>query len=168
MKKIVLTMAIAMLGLTSAKAQVNLGVRGGFNITEMSFNEEVFDTSNRLGFFVGPVLKFSLPFPFSDMAGIYLAAGPQISFNIGDDKYTWKDWDANKEQVDNTFRLNNSVFSVNLGGGVNLGRYEIGVNYNIGVSNTADVKSFKDVTDTAYDKRKAKTNTWQIHGTIYF
>ena len=61
MKKIVLTMAIAMLGLTSAKAQVNLGVRGGFNITEMSFNEEVFDTSNRLGFFVGPVLKFSLP-----------------------------------------------------------------------------------------------------------
>ena len=51
MKKIVLTMAIAMLGLTSAKAQVNLGVRGGFNITEMSFNEEVFDTSNRLGFF---------------------------------------------------------------------------------------------------------------------
>jgi hypothetical protein len=206
MKKIVLTMAIVMLGLTSAKAQVNLGVRGGFNITEMSFNEEVFDTSNRLGFFVGPVLKFSLPFPnlgldiagyydqrdmkiddetitqksiivpanlrlnigFSDVAGIYLAAGPQISFNIGDDKYTWKDWDANKEQVDNTFRLNNSVFSVNLGGGVNLGRYEIGVNYNIGVSNTADVKSFKDVTDTAYDKRKAKTNTWQIHGTIYF
>ena len=65
MKKIVLTMAIAMLGLTSAKAQVNLGVRGGFNITEMSFNEEVFDTSNRLGFFVGPVLKFSLPFEVS-------------------------------------------------------------------------------------------------------
>ena len=51
---------------------------------------------------------------------------------------------------------------------MNLGRYEIGVNYNIGVSNTADVKSFKDVTETAYDKRKAKTNTWQIHGTIYF
>ena len=121
MKKIVLTMAIAMLGLTSAKAQVNLGVRGGFNITEMSFNEEVFDTSNRLGFFVGPVLKFSLPFPnlgldiagyydqrdmkiddetitqksiivpanlrlnigFSDMAGIYLAAGPQVCPSLG-------------------------------------------------------------------------------------
>ena len=172
MKKIVLTMAIAMLGLTSAKAQVNLGVRGGFNITEMSFNEEVFDTSNRLETITQKSIivpaNLRLNIGFSDMAGIYLAAGPQISFNIGDDKYTWKDWDANKEQVDNTFRLNNSVFSVNLGGGVNLGRYEIGVNYNIGVSNTADVKSFKDVTDTAYDKRKAKTNTWQIHGTIYF
>ena len=88
MKKIVLTMAIAMLGLTSAKAQVNLGVRGGFNITEMSFNEEVFDTSNRLGFFVGPVLKFSLPFPNLglDIAGYY----DQRDMKIDDETITQK------------------------------------------------------------------------------
>ena len=49
MKKIVLTMAIAMLGLTSAKEQVNLGARGGVNITLTSINEEVFDNSKPLG-----------------------------------------------------------------------------------------------------------------------
>ena len=206
--KIVLVLAIAMLGLTSAQAQVNLGVKGGFNITEMTLDNDVFDTSNRLGYFVGPILRVGLPIGglgfdvaalydrreskvndvdvkikqeniivpanlrlnlgVSDAAGIYLAAGPQISFNIGDDKFSWGDWKENREEAKGTFQMKKSVFSVNLGGGVSFGHFEIGATYNIGVSNTASVKSFDDVADQAYNNRKAKTNTWQLSGVIYF
>ncbi|MBR5038019.1 MAG: PorT family protein [Prevotella sp.] len=204
--KIVLVMAIAMLGVTSAKAQVSFGVKGGLNISEMSLDEDVFNTSNRMGFFAGPILRVSLPIPtlgfdvaalydqretkindetvkqqsivipanlrlnlgLSDVAGIYVAAGPQIGFNIGDDEYSLKDLKGSRENAQNNFQLKKSVFSVNVGGGVNFGHFEVGVTYNIGISNTAEVKDFNSVADKVYDNRKAKSNSWQLSGVIYF
>ena len=38
--KIVLVMAIALLGVTAVQAQVNFGVKGGLNITNMSLDSE--------------------------------------------------------------------------------------------------------------------------------
>ena len=52
MKKIFTTLLVAaalMMGIT-AKAQVKFGVKGGVNVTSMSFNNSVFDASNRTGF----------------------------------------------------------------------------------------------------------------------
>ena len=46
---------------TEACAQVKFGVKGGLNVTNMSYNKEVFESSNRAGFFIGPTVKFSLP-----------------------------------------------------------------------------------------------------------
>jgi hypothetical protein len=204
--KIVLVMAIAMLGVTSAQAQVNFGVKGGLNITDMSLDSDVFETSNRTGFFIGPALKVALPvaglgvdiaalydqrdskvndetitqksivipanlrlsFGVGGTAGIFVAAGPQIGFNIGDDEYTLKDLKSSHENARSNFQLKKSQFSVNLGGGVNFGRFEVGATYNIAISNTADVKSVGSVAEAAYDNRKAKTNAWQIYGAIYF
>ncbi|WP_024990642.1 porin family protein [Segatella albensis] len=63
MKKMI-TFALAVLGLLCAsqvKAQVNFGVKGGLNVTNMSFSESVFDASNQTGWFVGPTVKISLP-----------------------------------------------------------------------------------------------------------
>ena len=59
--KIVLVMAIALLGVTAVQAQVNFGVKGGLNITNMSLDSEMFKTSNRVGFFAGPIIKVGLP-----------------------------------------------------------------------------------------------------------
>lgn len=53
--------AIATLFASSASAQVKLGVKGGLNVTSMSFSKDVLDASNRAGFFIGPTIKFSLP-----------------------------------------------------------------------------------------------------------
>lgn len=53
-------LALSMLA-TTAKAQVNFGLKGGLNVTSMSFSDELFDASNRAGFFVGPTVKFTLP-----------------------------------------------------------------------------------------------------------
>ena len=204
--KIVMVLVIAMLGVTSAKAQVSFGIKGGLNISEMSFDEDVFDTSNRMGFFAGPILRVSLPVPslgfdvaalydqretkindetvkqqsivipanlrlnlgLSDVAGIYVAAGPQIGFNIGDDEYSLKDFKGSRENAQNNFQLKKSVFSVNVGGGVSFGHFEVGVTYNVGISNTAEVKDFNSVADKVYDNRKAKSNSWQLSGVIYF
>ena len=213
MKKIVLMLAIAMLGVTSAQAQVNLGVKGGFNITDMSLDNDVFETSNRTGFFVGPVLKIGLPvgglavdvaalydqrdakvtmvndetttqtitqksivvpanlrlsFGVGGTAGIFVAAGPQIGFNVGDDEYTFKDLKGSSDNAKRNFQLKKSQFSVNLGAGVNFGRIEVGATYNIAISNTADVDRVSDVLSDVYDNRKAKTNAWQIYAALFF
>ena len=45
-----------------AQAQFKFGLKGGLNITDMSLSsDELFETSNRAGFFIGPTVKFTLP-----------------------------------------------------------------------------------------------------------
>ena len=51
----------AMLLATNANAQIKFGLKGGLNVTNMSFSEEVFDASNKTGFFVGPMVKVTVP-----------------------------------------------------------------------------------------------------------
>ena len=115
----------------AAQAQgIKFGVKGGLDVQDMKFNENVFNTENKLGWFVGPTLQVSLPvsglgvdiaglydqkttevngvsikqkyilvpvnarlkFGLGSSAGIYVAAGPQFAFNVGD-----KDFKLNKE-----------------------------------------------------------------------
>ena len=185
---------------TSAQAQgVKFGVKGGLDIVNMSFDEKVFDTSNKAGWFIGPSLKVSLPvtglgvdisafydqknsevngesikqqsilvpvnarfaFGVGSQASIYLAAGPQVSFNVGDDEFKW-----NKDNVENTFQLKKSSFSINLGAGVTImDHFEIGFAYNLGLGKTADT-TFKGTAEAIKDDTTAKS--WQISAAYYF
>lgn len=63
MKKVLplLMLAVAMMFAHSASAQVKFGLKGGLNVSKISFSEDVFDGSNRSGWFVGPTLKFTVP-----------------------------------------------------------------------------------------------------------
>ena len=63
MKKIIATLmfAVALMTAGTADAQVKFGLKGGLNVTSMSFNSSVLDASNRTGFFVGPTVKIQLP-----------------------------------------------------------------------------------------------------------
>lgn len=45
----------------AAKAQVHLGVKGGYNYTNWSFAKLDLKKDNKNGFFIGPTLKLSLP-----------------------------------------------------------------------------------------------------------
>ena len=181
---------------------VKFGVKGGLNNTEMAFDESVFDAENRFGWFVGPVLKISLPvgglgfdiaalydqkeskvndeaikqqsilvpvnarlnLGLGSAAGIYVAAGPQFGFNIGDEDFKWK-----KDNVENTFQLKKSSFSVNPGAGVYFTKHlEVGFTYNIAMGSTADA-TFKSALDTALDKNDdAKAKAWTISAAYYF
>ena len=63
MKKILLTIAIVVCGLT-ASAQTKMfrwGVEAGMNFNSLSFDKEMFESSNRVGFFVGPKVKLNIP-----------------------------------------------------------------------------------------------------------
>ncbi len=99
-----------------------------------------------------------------DAAGIYVAAGPQFGFNIGDDEFKWKD----KDNYERTFQLKKSSFSVNLGAGVYLSdHFEVGFTYNIAMGKTADA-SFKDAVKTATTNDETKAKAWTISACYYF
>lgn len=46
----------------SAQAQgVEFGLKGGLNVNRLAMNGDVFDSSNQMGFFIGPTVKVQLP-----------------------------------------------------------------------------------------------------------
>lgn len=53
--------AVATMVAAPASAQVQFGLKGGLNVTSMSFSEKVLNKENRAGFFIGPTAKFTLP-----------------------------------------------------------------------------------------------------------
>jgi hypothetical protein len=64
MKKNVGLLVIMLLSFTfAANAQLKFGIKGGLNMTKMSFSDvpENFSSSNRVGFFVGPMLDAKVP-----------------------------------------------------------------------------------------------------------
>lgn len=182
-----------------AQAQFKFGLKGGLNITDMSLSsDELFETSNRAGFFIGPTVKFTLPIVglgidasalydqreakvkgsdsklkqqainipinlrydigLGSLAAIYLAAGPQFGFNIGDKHQTLiedvADWN-----------LNTSNFSVNVGAGVMLlSHLQVGANYNIVCGKTGEVTVFDGVREVV----RGRSNTWQVSLAYYF
>lgn len=91
---------------------------------------------------------------FSSLASVYLATGPQFSWNVGG--RNWKDWGDT-----DGWALKKSVFSWNVGlGATVLKHFRVGYNYNIGLGNTGEVT----VLDTAGNaiKGKLKNNVHQI------
>lgn len=63
MKKVLLLMVLAasLLPLSEADAQVKFGVKGGWNLSSLKLNDDMFTSDNKNGFFIGPMMKVSLP-----------------------------------------------------------------------------------------------------------
>ena len=63
MKKI-LAISLLLLSLwmtPSAHAQVNFGVKGGLNASNLKLNDDMWATDNKAGFFFGPMVKVTIP-----------------------------------------------------------------------------------------------------------
>lgn len=198
MKKIFTTIVLmaAMLVAIPAKAGINFGIKGGYNITNFSFSEDVIAKDNQQGFFIGPSLKIGIPvlpigfeiaalydqrdaklegekisqksinipinvryeLGLGDMAGIYVAAGPQFGFNIGDKKFSFSNA--------NDYEMKDSNLSLNLGAGIRLvSHLEIGFNYNIALGKTGE---FNEVDGAKNFVGNGKANAWQISAAYYF
>ena len=85
-------------------------------------------------------------------AGIYLAAGPQFGFPVGDKVYNTKVGE---------YRLKDANLSINFGAGVYLLKHlEVGFTYNLAAGKSGEFKNWDDV-DT-------HNNAWQIGAAIYF
>ena len=201
MKKIFTTIVLmaAMLVVIPAKAGINFGIKGGYNITNFSFSKDVIAKDNQQGFFIGPSLKIGIPvlpigfeiaalydqrdaklegekisqksinipinvryeLGLGDMAGIYVAAGPQFGFNIGDKSFNFDD------VAD--YKLKDSNLSINLGAGVRLVKHlEIGFNYNIALGKTGEINVIDGAGEALGINGNGKANAWQISAAYYF
>ena len=203
MKKIFTTIVLmaSMLVAIPAKAGINFGIKGGYNITNFSFSGDDLSSTNRSGFFIGPSVKIGIPvlpigfevaalydqrdaklsttangeetlsqksinipvniryeLGLGDMAGIYVAAGPQFGFNIGDKKFSFSNA--------NDYKMKDSNLSLNLGAGIRLvSHLEIGFNYNIALGKTGE---FNEVDGVKNLVGNGKANSWQISAAYYF
>ncbi len=92
-----------------ATAQVKFGLKGGLNVTSMSLNSDVFNGSNRAGFYIGPTVKFTLP---------VIGLGVDVSA-LYDERSAKLE---NNEGSDNTLKQKQIAVPVNLRYGFGLGQ----------------------------------------------
>ena len=80
MKKIisVLMVAVCLMMAAPAQAQLHFGVKGGLNLSKVSFSKSDLKGDNKTGWFIGPMAEFTLPlldwcgccgFVFTDRTG---------------------------------------------------------------------------------------------------
>ena len=103
-----------------------------------------------------------------EVIGIFLFAGPQFSFNVGDDVKQWFSDDGDLKQ----FSLQETMLSLNLGVGVTFARHFEGtIGYNIPISKTADFtwqQLGDELADQTWHHAKTRTNAWSIAVTYHF
>ena len=192
MKKIVsimVVMACLFVAIPSQAQILKFGIKGGLNISKVTFSKDLFKSDNRTGFYIGPTAEFTIPVAglgidvaalynqtdakmngmgtdlietsekmksieipvnlkwtlgLGSTLGVFVAAGPQFGFNVGDSNYA------------EAFDMEKWYTSFNVGGGLKLFRHlQAGINYNFGISKLAKTISEKRNIDM---KRK----TWQV------
>lgn len=114
-------------------------------LTDVDDNESFSITSKSIAI----PLNVRKGFGFGDKASVFVFAGPQFAFRVGDEKI--QDW-----------TMKSSQFSVNVGlGAMLLNHLEIKANYNIPCGKTAEAGIGDAVSNI-------KTGAWQIGLAVYF
>lgn len=97
----------------------------------------------------------------SSMANIFLFAGPQFGFNVGD-----KDQKINESS---TWSVKNSNFSLNFGAGVTLlSHLQLTANYNVVCGKTSDATIREGIEQLTNKEVRSRANAWQIALAYYF
>lgn len=97
----------------------------------------------------------------SSMANIFLFAGPQFGFNVGD-----KD---QKITESSTWSVKNSNFSLNFGAGVTLlSHLQLTANYNVVCGKTSDATITEGIDQLTNKEVRSRANAWQIALAYYF
>lgn len=128
-------------------------------VSEMDLIGEEHESNKTLHYVDLPInLKYTVG--FSSLASVYLATGPQFSWNVGD-----RSWKPN--DITEGWELKKSEFSWNVGAGATVLKHvRVGYNYNIGIGKTAEMK-WTTAGEKAI-KGKLKNNTHQISLTYLF
>ena len=157
-----------------AQAQLKMGLKGGLNLSKLSFSSSDLKGDNQTGFFVGPTAEFTVP-----LIGIGFDISALYSQKSLDDDASLKSveipvnlkWTYGLGSILGVFvavgpqfgfnighksygyyDLKENYTSFNVGAGVKLIKHlQIGANYNFCLGNIG-----------TYDGEKVKTNTWQI------
>lgn len=103
-------------------------------------------------------------FGLGSTASIFLFAGPQFGFNVGD-----KNQSIFKDMGE--WRLKSSTFSVNVGvGAMLLSHLQLSANYNIACGKTGETTVSDVAGETVQQmfKKRGRANAWQIGLAYYF
>lgn len=104
-------------------------------------------------------------FGLGSTASLYLFAGPQFGFNVGD-----KNQSIFKDMGE--WRLKSSTFSVNVGvGAMFLSHLQLSANYNIACGKTGEVTATSvagDALQNIVGSKRGRANAWQIGLAYYF
>lgn len=179
---------------TPSQAQTRFGLKGGFNVTNMSLSSDVLNGSNRAGFFIGPSVKFTLPIVGLgvDAAALYdqreakladatisqksinIPINARYTFGLGDTaglylaagpQFGINVGDENfKIANTDNYQLKKTNFSINLGAGVSLLSH-LEVGFNY---NIALGKTGDFSLNNAKNEYDSKNNAWQISAAYYF
>ncbi len=87
MRKIIIFLLLVTCVSANAQKVLRLGLRGGVNLTNMTFNENPLTKSNQTGFYVGPTLKINTPllnFGF-DLSALYNQRGGKMANSSNDE-----------------------------------------------------------------------------------
>ncbi len=188
MKKIItsLLVAVCLCMAIPAQAQLKWGVKGGLNVSKVSFDSNLYSSDNRTGFFIGPMAEFTIPVIGLGFDGALLysqrdfkvgtttekSQGLDIPINL---KYTiglgsmagiyvaaGPDFFFDFSSDDGVFNKKNAQVGFNIGAGVKLIKHlQVGVNYNIPLGDSGNLKYTDAYTPSTADTGY-KTKTWQV------
>ena len=187
MKKVLSTLALmaCIMMALPAQAQLKFGLKGGLNISKVTFSASDINSDNRTGFFIGPMAEFTIPVIGGgiDAAALYTQSGAKV-------EYENESYDKNLKTIEIPVNLKYNFglgsmagvyvaagpqFGFNVGSG-HLGDYDIkdcnttfnvgagvklishlqiGVNYNFSINKVAKYEE----EGKKYDMKK---NTWQV------
>ena len=172
MKKVlsVLMVVAAMMFATNANAQIKFGLKGGLDVTNMSLSNDVFDASNKTGFFVGPMVKVTIPIVglSFDAAALYDQKEAKVSVKDAETTMTQKSlnipvnvrYGFGLSSLANVFVFAGPQWGI-VGLGVTLlSHLQLSANYNIACGKTADVTW--EETGKNIVNGNSKNNSWQI------
>ena len=94
MKKIlsVLIIVACLFMAMPAQAQFQFGLKGGLNISKLTFSEDIVKGDNRTGFFIGPMAEFTIPIVGLgvDVAALYNQSGAKAQSGNEEVSQTFK------------------------------------------------------------------------------
>ena len=172
-------------GINPAEAQVRFGVKGGINLTSLSFEKDnYYNIGNKAGFHIGPTLMYSLPIQglgldaavmYDQRSGsaeadiidgrIYpttikrqqIVVPVNVRYDTESTELNYGDWEPKTMN-----------FCINIGAGVMIARHiQLSANYNIVCGKDADI-SINRQWGEDHIVNNGKMNAWQISIGYYF
>lgn len=170
-------------------AQMQWGVKGGMNISHLSFDSDKGTSIDRNGFFVGPMIEYTFPVGLGlDGSFMYCQRGmgddelKQMGFDLPLNlKYTFglgssvgvyvaagPDFYFDFKKNEKYNRRQRAMVGMNIGGGFKLfGHLQIGFNYNIPLGYSGEVTP-GDALNATFGIGDYKNKTWQLSAAFLF
>ena len=142
----------------TAQLTTPLGIAGDISLFYDQKNAELGDKTEHLNYIDIPInIRYNIG--LGSLAGVYIATGPQFSFNLDGKTFSAKDI----EGFTNQYELKKSEFGWNVGAGVRLlGHVEIGYNYCFPIGKTSEIKDGSALSTTKKVFKSFKNQTHQV------